>query len=129
MNLIEKKLCNAFIQDAQVSYGYGFILSKLKAKNVLTVIKYLLGGLWVGGNVFLYEDAIAFRPNIANKLAHKGDVSWEYPLTEIEDVFVSFGIVTQIVNLRTKYSLIRIRCYGANKFADNISCQVNHCKE
>ena len=94
--LINKKLCNALIEKAEVNDVAKFLLHKVHGDLTINLLKQLSGGLWVGGNAFLYGDALEFKPNMMNKLVHSENVSWRIPLGEIVEVKTSFGVVTRI---------------------------------
>ncbi len=115
--LIKKRVCDALIQTAEPNALLRFLLRRTKADMVVGVVKRLTGGLWVGGNVYLYQDAVEFRPNGLNKLIHAGEVSWRVPLKEILSVSTGFGFVTKVITMRTERVSFRIRCYGADAFA------------
>ena len=131
-NIIGKRLSNALIKDAEPDFGVffdvadvvglGAVKSTLTAE--LSVFKKLMGGLWVGGTTYLTEDAIKFRPNLINRLLHKGDCSVSIPLGEITDVKKRFGIVTQIIDIITTKGTLSIRCYGSGSFFEMINAQI-----
>lgn len=114
---IKRRVCDALIQTAEPHAVLKFLLKGTKANIVVGVVKRLGGGLWVGGNVYLYRDAVQFRPNGLNKLIHTGELSWRVPLEEIASISVGSGFVTKVITIRTEKVNFKIRCYGANGFA------------
>jgi|SRR6186713_2731555 len=114
---IKKRVCDALIETAEPNALLKFLLRKTKVNIVIGVVKRLGGGLWVGGNVYLYPDAIEFRPNGLNKLIHAGNISWRVPLQEVLEVTTGSGFVTQVITIRTERVKFKIRCYGADRLA------------
>ena len=90
----------------------------------LSLFKKLSGGLWVGGTTYLIENAISFRPNLINRLVTKSDCSLNIPLSEVTEVEKRFGIITQIIDMKTSKGTLRIRCYSANAFLALIKEQI-----
>ena len=114
---IKKRVCEALIQAAEPNAVLKFLLRRTKVNIVIGVLRRLTGGLWVGGNVYLFQDAVEFRPNGLNKFIHAGDVSWRVPLKEISGVTTSTGFVTKVLTIRTERVNFKIRCYGADTLA------------
>jgi len=117
-NIIGKRLCNAFIKDAEVKAPFYAITS---VNAVISDFKERMGGLWVGGATYLTKDAIIFRPNLVNRLIHKQDYSVRIPLSEIVAVQKRFGFVTQIIDIKTGKGIFSIRCFRPNSFIDMIN--------
>ena len=86
----------------------------------------LIGRLWVGGNAFLYDDALEFRANWLNRLIHGRNISWSIPLKEMREVKVNYSFFTHIINIRTGNASFNIRCYGADGFANEINSLYRH---
>ena len=71
--IIEKKICNAKIDGATpnfTAYFASFISGGLGGViafgSVMGAFKKMMGGLWVGGNVYLTSASIIFKPNKLN---------------------------------------------------------------
>ena len=128
-NIIDKRLCNALIKDAEPDFDVFFNVAnavglgavKTPIGSVVSVAKKLMGGLWVGGTTYLTKDAIVFRPNILNRLVHKQDCSVNIPLSEVTDVQKHFGFGTQIIDIKTLKGTLSIRCYWPTSFIDMIN--------
>lgn len=121
MKIIAQKVCNALIKDADVSFPSEFLFHITGMELMMKAMKYFTGGLWVGGNIILQEDNLLFKPNKLNRVAHKGDISWMLPLKRIDQIYVSWGGITNIINIKTSSCSFKIRCYGAKKFSEEIS--------
>lgn len=78
------------------------------------------GGLWVGGRVTLSTESIAFRPNVANRIAQVGTSDIVIPLTKISRVEVLSGAITKIVALHLEGKVVKVRCFGASALAAEI---------
>lgn len=77
-DLIQKKVCNAFFTDDQLSkmgYTYGGV--------GLLLLQAFMKGLWIGGNFSLTSTKVVFEPNALNKLFHSGNHRVEIPLMDI----------------------------------------------
>jgi hypothetical protein len=126
-NLIQKKVCNAFLKDVSPSNMLNEYMASSekssKAGLVIAGFKKSMGGLWVGGNASLFEDRLEFAPNAVNKALHSGDTSWILPLAALEEATVSFGFITKIINLKTPNGTLRLRCFGAKEFCEQIQSQ------
>jgi hypothetical protein len=114
--LIEKKLANALFERAEVTPGSGaFKLS-------IALVRRAYGGLWVGGNIFLYRDKLRFAPNALNRSLHKeGSVgAIEITLSAVTGVERRFGILSGIIRVTYGDKLFIFRCFGAKGFAQAI---------
>ena len=114
---IKKRVCEALIRTAEPNAVLKFLLRRTKVNIVVGVLRRLTGGLWVGGNVYLFQDAVEFRPNGLNKFIHAGDMSWRIPLEEISGVAMGSGFLTKVITIRTEKVDFKIRCHGAYTMA------------
>ena len=115
------KLANAFVPDAEMSTGArgAFLFGSDSAVDWL---QRQMGGLWVGGRVTLTDDHVFFEPNGVNAMAHAGDTSHSAPLDRVAEVRHRFGILTRIIDVKLDNgSVFTFRCFGARKFARQIS--------
>lgn len=117
--LIAQKTCNALLKNVSPN-AFMDEISDVSTIIIIKGFKKAMGGLWVGGNAFLYEDRIEFRPNSLNKSIHKGETSWTIPLKYIDKAFVSWGLLTKIINIETKEGTLKIRCFGAQDLCNKI---------
>ena len=121
-NVIAKKMANALMKDAEVSDRTNTLLGP-GGRLGTNAVKKLMGGLWVGGTVYLTSDAIEFHPNGLNRAVHKDpdSLSVVLPLRGITSVETRFGIATQIIDIKTAIGTLSVRCYGAAGFAKKIN--------
>ena len=116
VDVIEKKICNAFYKDdqlAKLGYSSGDIS--------LELVRYFMKGLWLGGNVYLTSTKLIFELNSLNKLFHSGNYGVEISLSDISQVIVikpTLGF--KIVQLIIPQGDFKIRVKGAQEFANLI---------
>ncbi|MEO1189954.1 MAG: hypothetical protein AAFW60_12870 [Pseudomonadota bacterium] len=120
-NVIAKKMANALMKDAEIGDRTNMVLGA-GGRLGTNAVKKLMGGLWVGGTVYLTQDAIEFHPNGLNRAVHKDpdSLSVVLPLRSVTGVETRFGIATQIIDIKTAIGTLSVRCYGAAKFAQQI---------
>jgi hypothetical protein len=131
--IIGTRFANALVQDAEVSLpdipGLDSITPGIDTvPYVVSVFKKAYGGLWVGGRATLATTELSFRPNAANRAFHTGTLDIAVPLSAIAGVEVLGGFVTKIIAVRTPRFVVKIRCYGATAFADQIRSAAHHCR-
>jgi hypothetical protein len=118
--ILAQRVANALIEDAQVktsSLGAGDVGV---IEDVVARYRANVGGLWVGGRATLTATALTFAPNAMNRAVQTGSLDLAVPLSAILDVSVQQSFVTNIVVVRTPQSVLKIRCYGAKTFAQQI---------
>ncbi|WP_157425804.1 hypothetical protein [Agromyces salentinus] len=108
--VLERKIANALIEDVSVNMTIPSIPMLCAA----------MGGLWVGGWVTLTTEAVRFSPNGLNRVMQSGALDVSVPLMQITDVSVLWGFFTKIVAITTPESVLKVRCYGAARFAEAI---------
>ncbi|MEM6652151.1 MAG: hypothetical protein AAF582_06085 [Pseudomonadota bacterium] len=120
-NVIARKMANALMKEAEINDRTQVLLGP-GGRLGTNAVKKLMGGLWVGGTVYLTEDAVEFHPNGLNRAVHKDpeSLSVVLPLRGITGVETRFGIATQIIDLKTAIGTLSVRCYGAAGFAKRI---------
>jgi hypothetical protein len=115
-DVLQKKVCNAFYTDEQLSkLGYS------SGSVSLELVRYFMGGLWLGGNVYLTPTKLIFELNALNKLFHSGNYGVEIVLAEISRVTVvkpTLGF--KIVQVTGSQGDFKIRVKGAQEFANLI---------
>jgi hypothetical protein len=118
---IARKTVNAFFPEAEaailIRFASALIGEMNHAPDPLELVKKTLGGLWVGGTLVVTDEDIRFQPNLANKLAHGGDVSVQVPMKEVRGAKSRFGVITRIVDIETTAGTFSVRCYGADALA------------
>ena len=72
----------------------------------------------------LTESALEFSPNSMNRNVTKGQLDVRVPLKEITSVTVAFGVVTKIIAIESPAVTFKVRCYGADKFAEQIKAAI-----
>jgi hypothetical protein len=120
--VIVTRIANALIDDAELSSVP--IPHKSTVTRVLGAFKQTHGGLWVGGRVTLTESAVEFSANSINRSVTKGQLDVRIPLTEITSVTVEFGVVTKIIAIESPAMTFKVRCYGAEKLAEQIKAAI-----
>lgn len=96
------------------------VLQRVLAGPALWVLRRRFGGLWIGGDVNLWPDRLEFLPNQRNAALHHGDLAWSLPLSDITSVTCVPASVTDIIAIAHPAGITRIRCYGAQAFAQQI---------
>lgn len=127
MGLIEKKVCNALIENAKpnftaylVSLIAGGVGGVAALGAVLGCFKKMLGGLWVGGTVVLTNEKIIFSPNKINTIIQSNVDCLEIPLSDIVSVRKESGFITGIICIDTADGTLKLRCYGSSKLMGKI---------
>lgn len=96
-------------------------LDELAFKAVLAGFRKVYGGLWVGGSLTLDHERLWVRQNLMNRLAHTDDYSLSIPLEEILRAEWTFGVVTGIVVVHTVHGTLKLRCFGARPFQEELA--------
>jgi len=122
-DVIQKKVCNAFYSDDQMS-TMGYTPGDLG----LMLLRLFTGGLWLGGNVYLTSTQLIFELNAVNKLFHSGNKRVEIPLVEISQVTVKSGLGYKTIQLIIPQGDFKIRVRGAKEFANLIEETVAKAK-
>ena len=120
-NVIARKLANALMKDAEIGDTTALALGP-GGRLGTAAVKKLMGGLWVGGTVYLTEDAVEFHPNGLNRAVHKDpdSLSVVLPLRGVTSVEMRQGILTPIIDINTAIGTLSVRCFGAKGFAEKI---------
>jgi hypothetical protein len=123
-----KRKANALISDARPAiniYFFSFtdphLLASAVSKVALESFARCMGGLWVGGTAQLSNTSVEFIPNSVNLALNTGSLYVRIPLMDILDVDVAKGIITDIISIRTENGTLKIRCFSAKQFAEEIS--------
>lgn len=117
-----KKLCNAFVTDAEMVEDIPILNKKIVDAATVAVDRYKKkhGGLWVGGTVLITDESVAFAPNGMNIAVHRDLCPVMIPRQNIESVRREFGWLTGIVVVTHKEGEFRFRCFGAKNFAERV---------
>jgi hypothetical protein len=117
-----KKLCNAFVPDAEMVEDIPTLNKTIvdAATGAVDRYKKKHGGLWVGGTVLITDEGVAFAPNGMNIAIHRYLCPIMIPRQNIESVRREFGWLTGIVIVTHKQGDFRFRCFGAKSVAERI---------
>jgi len=122
--IIGTRAANALVEDAELALPGGAALDSIvdlhTVKLVLAAFKTAYGGLWVGGRATLTISDISFRPNAMNRAIQTGSMDIVVPLPAVVRVEVLRGFVTQIIAIHAPGFVVKIRCFNAHAFADQI---------
>src|SRR6478735_9406030 len=105
--VLVSKIANALIEDVDVHV----------TMPVVSLFRSAWGGLWVGGRVTLTRRTVSFSANGVNRLMQSGTLDVSVPLAKVTDVKVLPGLVTKIVAITAPERVLKVRCYGAARFA------------
>ena len=109
-DVLMTKIANALIED---------VTAHVRVP-ILSVFRKAQGGLWVGGWVTLTTKAVSFSANGINRMVQTGTLDVSVPLDRITDASVLPGFFTKIVAITTAERVVKVRCYGAARFAEAI---------
>jgi hypothetical protein len=116
--IIAKRNANALIQDVEPS------LPRLPHRAMLLTkmaeFKQAYGGLWVGGKAVLTQSALEFSPNALNRGVQKGQLDIRIPPTEITAVQTESAALTNVIVIEGPGLMFKVRCFLAEKFAEQI---------
>jgi hypothetical protein len=121
--LIVRKVANALIAGVELSatarQTAGWLAPAMMREAAL------FGGLWVGGELKLFDDHLHFEPNALNRLVNSGDLTIDVPLTSINAVSWRRGLVTSIVDVTYDNRRVSFRCFGSKDLARAVQQAVN----
>lgn len=100
--------------------GVGWAVRRSKKKH---------GGLWVGGRATLTSTSLLFAPNSINRLVNSGELDIALELQDVLEVQVERALFTNIVQIHTAAATVKLRCYGAENFAELVSQQVARVRD
>lgn len=124
-SVVAYRVCNALIGDAVADLkgaapnGLGPAIS-----HALNWTARRAGGLWVGGRVFLTTHRIVFVPNAMNRAVHRNLETVVVDLKDVTEVSERFGLVTRVVEIKTRASTFAIRAYDVRAFADQVRARL-----
>jgi hypothetical protein len=107
------KAVNALIGDAHSRIGG-------PVEQAVERVRRREGGLWVGGHATLTDCELQFAANGLNRAAQDGTLDICVDLGQIQQVEVRPGLITNIVEVRSPKGLLKLRCFGAARFAQSI---------
>jgi hypothetical protein len=116
-------MCSALVEKAEITDLAQFLLEQVHADLVINAARKVMGGLWAGGHISLYADALVFVPDIASDLLHAGNLSWRIPVKDILQVQSASKFLTREITIRTEKVSFKIRCYNADEFLIQINRQ------
>lgn len=121
--LIAQKTANVLVADAEMNPQLARLTNYLTLGlfgTLLGRMRRAYGGLWVGGDLFLYRDRLLFKPNAANQAVHSSHMEQNVPLSTVTAVVNRFGLVTGIVEVEFRGNCLMFRCFGSKAFAQTI---------
>jgi hypothetical protein len=74
--------------------------------------------------VFLTTHRIVFVPNAMNRAVHRNLETVVVDLKDVTEVSERFGLVTRIVEIKTRASTFAIRAYDVRAFADQVRARL-----
>jgi len=86
------------------------------------------GGLWVGGDLSLFDDRLTFSANPLNRALQNGDLSREVILKTVTNVEWRSGFVMGIIDVAHAGGQFTFRCYGSRSFAAMVEAVVREAK-
>ena len=118
--VLAERTANALIEDAEGHFPRG-LPHAAAIERAVDASKRRYGGLWVGGKARLTAEELTFTPNSVNRAAHSsGTLDLAVPLVAVDAVTVERGFVTKIIVLAVGPSVLKVRCTGADAFAEQI---------
>ena len=140
---IVKKTCNALFKEAKVRKaedlvpidaaleiiaGVGVSGVFQAAERAAERAKKAIGGLWVGGTIYLSEKELIFKANKLNKLAHSNENLAKIDLNLIDKIETKYAFITNIIEVSVSGGIFKFRCFGAKKFAKTIEVKMSKNK-
>ncbi|EFE0813749.1 hypothetical protein ACI51W_34400 (plasmid) [Pseudomonas marginalis] len=124
--IVDSRLTNVFFANARVSEdqagkdqrGNSSLLPKAISRQI-DAGRRKQGGLWVGGKAVLTTSTLNFAPNSMNQALHATPENLEISisLTNISNVAVHRGLITDVIEIRTDVGILKIKCVKAKAFA------------
>jgi hypothetical protein len=130
--LLAKKACNALIADASLDFqrwivpvlaasiatgNLALAAAAISTAASTSIYKSMFSGLWVGGSSILTNSDFCFVPNALNVALHKELSIIRIPLESIESVKRKFGVLSGIIEIRTRLGVLKVRTMNATGFA------------
>jgi len=116
--LIVERAVNVLVEGAALDPAS----NRLSLVAALAVFRFVRGGLWVGGDLRLFEDGLEFRPNGRNLQLHRpgsiGPIKLRFDARTTAEM--KRTILTNIVTVANPTGKLVFRCYEAESFFDDI---------
>lgn len=122
-DVIASRTANALFAQAAVQYQFAMPgRFTAPARGVIEAFRRHYGGLWVGGTATLTRRHLSFAPNALNVAIHRDGerLHTELDLRTVVGVEVQGGFVTKIVQVFVPGGVLKLRCWRAKGFADDI---------
>lgn len=120
MTVITSRLANALIENVHVG-----LPTTSAAGQVLGRYRRRYGGLWVGGRLTVTTTDVQFHANALNRSIQSGQLDIAVDLDSIESVELLPGVLTKIIALQTSDRVVKLRCFGAAKVAEQIRARLS----
>ncbi len=72
----------------------------------------------------LTESTLEFSPNSLNRSVNTGQLDVRIPLQDVTAVTVESGMITKIITIESSARAFKVRCYGAENFAEQIKAAI-----
>ena len=119
VDIVATRAANALLADVEARIPS--VPYRQQVDGTLGRFKTSHGGLWVGGRATLTRESLSFRPNSVNRGLHTGALDFEIPLGDIVSVEVRPAFVSSVIAMGTPRSDVKIRCFRADAFAQQIA--------
>jgi hypothetical protein len=120
MTVITSRSANALIDNVHVH-----LPAAPAARRVLGRYRRRYGGLWVGGRLTVTTTDVQFHANALNRSIQSGQLDIAVDMRSIESVELLPGVLTKIIAIGTRDRVVKIRCFGAAKVAEQIRAQAS----
>ena len=118
--IVAKRAANALIADAEAELPS--LTPRIRqVEATLDRFKSAHGGLWVGGRATLTTESMCFRANAVNRSINEGSLDIEILLPDIISIKVLPAFISSVVVIRTRGSVVKIRCLRADSFASQMA--------
>jgi len=103
-----------------VSLVWRFLPKVIRAET--RTARRMFGGLWVGGEAVLTSTELRFSPNAMNEALHAKPetLSRAIRLADVVNIQVRRGVITNIIDVRSRTETLTLRCFKAAAFASRI---------
>ncbi|MEL7032440.1 MAG: hypothetical protein AAGL97_04830 [Pseudomonadota bacterium] len=116
-DILAEKSVSALLDNAKMARISKMILG-LDGQISAKLSKKMIGGQWISGRAYLTKTGFEFHPGLLNKPFFKNmdDLCLMLEWSDITDLEKRFGMVSAIIDLKTRNETHSIRCNGADAF-------------
>jgi hypothetical protein len=120
VTVITSRSANALIDNVDVH-----LPTTSAVERVLGRYRRRYGGLWVGGRLTVTTTDVQFHANALNRSIQSGQLDITVDMRSIESVELLPGVLTKIIAIGAGDRVVKIRCFGAAKIAEQIRAQAS----